>query len=175
MARYQVGSAAAFLSTTLAPVITVRRAAGGDLSELVRMYRRLEGEMRDLHEMWPLADGVDEPADESLAARLESGEWFVFLGGIDEVPLGFLSCRLAPLLSQGGNERVGLIDLVFTEPEAREVGIAEAMLDAAIEVLGGAGAERFDAPVLPGHRLAKNFFERTGFSARSITMHRRRR
>ena len=175
MARDQVGSTTAVLSTTLAPVINVRRAGPSDLPELVRMYRLLEQEMLDLHAMWPVADGVDEPVEETLAVRLESREWFIFLGGIDEVPLGFVSSRLDALLIQGGDEQVGLIDLIFTEPEARDVGIAEAMLDAAIEALSEVGAERFDAPVLPGHRRAKNFFERSRFSARSITMHRRKR
>jgi hypothetical protein len=33
------------------------------------------------------------------------------------------------------------------------------------------GISKFDAHVLPGHRLAKNFFESGGFSARSIVMH----
>jgi GNAT superfamily N-acetyltransferase len=139
------------------------------------MYRLLEQEMLDLHAMWPVADGVNEPVEESLAVRLESGQWFIFLGEIDEVPLGFISSRLDALLVQGGEEQIGLIDLIFTEPEARDVGIAEAMLDAALGALAAVGAERFDAPVLPGHRRAKNFFERSGFSARSITMHRRKR
>lgn len=175
MARDQVGSTTAVHSTTLAPVITIRRAGPSDLPELVRMYRLLEQEMLDLHAMWPVADGVDEPVEETFAARLESEEWFIFLGGIDEVPLGFASSRLDALLVQGGDEQIGLIDLIFTEPEARDVGIAESLLDAAIEALSAVGAERFDAPVLPGHRRAKNFFERSGFSARSITMHRRKR
>jgi hypothetical protein len=33
------------------------------------------------------------------------------------------------------------------------------------------GIRLFDARVLPGHRLAKNFFEAGGFSARLIIMH----
>ena len=33
------------------------------------------------------------------------------------------------------------------------------------------GHHLFDAHVLPGHRLAKNFFEAGGFSARTIVMH----
>jgi hypothetical protein len=33
------------------------------------------------------------------------------------------------------------------------------------------GISLFDAYVLPGHRLVKNFFEAGGFSARSIIMH----
>lgn len=156
-------------------MIDVRTAGPADLPEILRMYRRLEREMVDLHEMWPLADGIDEPIDLSIGARIESGEWFVYVATIDSVPLGFLFAHLRSLLEQAQGERVGVIDLLFTEPEAREVGIAEALLDVALADLARAGAERFDAPVLPGHRLAKNFFERAGFSARSITMHRRKR
>ncbi|HSR44402.1 MAG TPA: GNAT family N-acetyltransferase [Acidimicrobiia bacterium] len=156
-------------------MIEVRTAGPADLPEIIRMYRRLEREMVDLHEMWPLADGIDEPIDLSIGARIESGEWFVYVATIDSVPLGFLFAHLRSLLEQAQGERVGVIDLLFTEPEAREVGIAEALLDVALADLARAGAERFDAPVLPGHRLAKNFFERAGFSARSITMHRRKR
>jgi hypothetical protein len=40
-----------------------------------------------------------------------------------------------------------------------------------MDLLRKRGISRFDAHVLPGHRLAKNFFEAGGFSARSITMH----
>ena len=156
-------------------MITVRKATKHDLSELVRMYQRLEDEMADLHEMWPVADGVDEPIVQSLGTRLESENWHIYLGTIDQVPLGFLAAHLGPLLVQAAGEQVGIIELIYTEPEARDIGIAEAMLDEALADLAGLGAERFDAPVLPGHRRAKNFFERSGFSARSITMHRRKR
>jgi hypothetical protein len=45
------------------------------------------------------------------------------------------------------------------------------MLDLALSQLRERGLRRFDAHVLPGHRLVKNFFEAGGFAARSITMH----
>ncbi|MGA8040007.1 MAG: hypothetical protein WCA93_07860, partial [Acidimicrobiia bacterium] len=54
---------------------------------------------------------------------------------------------------------------------AREVAIGETMRDLAMEWLRQRGIRKFDAHVLPGHRLAKNFFEAGGFSARSIIMH----
>jgi ribosomal protein S18 acetylase RimI-like enzyme len=66
---------------------------------------------------------------------------------------------------------VGSIRLVFSHPDAREVGLAEAMREAAMEEFRRRDITRFDAHVLPGHRLAKNFFEAGGFSARSIIMH----
>ena len=51
--------------------------------------------------------------------------------------------------------------------ECNEPGVRDLVLDA----LRRQGLVRFDAHVLPGHRLAKNFFEAGGFSARSIVMH----
>jgi ribosomal protein S18 acetylase RimI-like enzyme len=61
--------------------------------------------------------------------------------------------------------------MVFTEEAARGVGVGEAMRDAVMDDFAARGFRLFDAHVLPGHRLAKNFFEAGGFSARSIVMH----
>ena len=66
---------------------------------------------------------------------------------------------------------MGSIRLVFVEEEARQVAVGEAMRDMAMDLLRERGITKFDAHVLPGHRLAKNFFEAGGFSARSIIMH----
>ena len=79
--------------------------------------------------------------------------------------------HIDPLLPQAGGERIGVIDLLFTEPEARGVGVGEAMLTHGLASLRAAGIKRFDVSVLPGHRQAKNFFEAAGFKARSIIMH----
>jgi ribosomal protein S18 acetylase RimI-like enzyme len=66
-----------------------------------------------------------------------------------------------------------VVRLVFVEEPARAVGVGEAMLQAALEEMRRRGIRRFDAVVSPGHRLAKNFFESAGFSARRITMYHR--
>ena len=50
--------------------------------------------------------------------------------------------------------------------------MAEAMVGMILADLQSRGLRRFDVRVLPGHRLAKNFFEANGFSARLIIMHR---
>jgi hypothetical protein len=47
------------------------------------------------------------------------------------------------------------------------------MREAILEHLRADGHRLFDAHVLPGHRLVKNFFESGGFAARSIIMHHR--
>jgi hypothetical protein len=44
------------------------------------------------------------------------------------------------------------------------------MRDMIMDAFRSTGHRWFDAHVLPGHRLAKNFFEAGGFSARFIIM-----
>ena len=142
-----------------------------DIPVLVRLYAGLEEEMVALHSMWPLADGLPEPVGESFASAIEDEDALVMLGTIDGFPFGFILVRVVPLLNRAGGEKLASIRLIYVEPEAREVGVGEVMLDASMEEMRARGITKFDAHVLPGHRLAKNFFEAGGFAARSIIMH----
>jgi Acetyltransferase (GNAT) family len=150
--------------------VTARPAGPGDVDSLVRLYRLLELEMTDLHPMWPLADGLAEPVESSFTAILENPSALLVIGEIDGYPLGLLLAVIEGILPQAAGERVGSIRLVFVEKEAREVALGETMRDLAMDWLRQKGIRKFDAHVLPGHRLAKNFFEAGGFSARSIVM-----
>jgi ribosomal protein S18 acetylase RimI-like enzyme len=157
--------------SVLEEMINARLANPDDLPVLVDLYRDLEKEMLDLHSMWPLADGLAEPVDESFADVLEDDDALVVIGLVSEYPFGFLLARVESMLPQADGERIGSIRLVFVELEARQVAVGEAMRDLAMDLLRAQGISKFDAHVLPGHRLAKNFFEAGGFSARSIVMH----
>lgn len=141
-----------------------------DLDVLESLYRGLEEEMAGLHAMWHVADGLDEPIRESLQAELTDPEAILLIGEIDGYPFGFLLARVEQTLAQGDGEEVGAIRLIFVDHDAREVAVGEAMRDMVMDVLRDRGITKFDAHVLPGHRLAKNFFESGGFSARSIVM-----
>lgn len=158
----------------MAPQLTssARLADRRDLAALEDLYRGLEREMRELSPMWPLADGLAEPVDRALGEAVDDPDTLVVIGSYDGFPLGFLLATEEDLLPQANGASVGAIRLVFVDPEAREVGVGEAMRDAALEWFRARGITRFDAHVLPGHRLAKNFFEQGGFAARSIVMHR---
>ena len=150
--------------------VDARPATLQDLPVLELLYRGLEREMTALHAMWPVADGLDEPVSDSLEAALDEEDTVVLIGAIDGYPFGFLLATMEETLAQGQGERIGAIRLIFVEQEAREVAVAEAMRDEAMAMLRARGITKFDAHVLPGHRLAKNFFESGGFSARSIVM-----
>jgi ribosomal protein S18 acetylase RimI-like enzyme len=152
-------------------IVSARHATADDVKDLVRLYRGLEAEMTELHPMWPLADGLNEPVAESLRDLVADPDTTILIGQIDDYPFGFLVARVEGLLDQAGDVRVGAIRLVYVDQAAREVGVGEIMRDTAVGEMREHGIARFDAHVLPGHRLAKNFFESGGFSARSIIMH----
>jgi len=152
-------------------IVTARRAEEADLDTLVGLYRSLEEEMEALHVMWPVADGLDEPVSESFRDALEEPDTIVLIGEIDDYPFGFLLARVERLLAQADGELVGAIRLIYVDREAREVAVAEEMREMALDIMRERGITKFDAHVLPGHRLAKNFYEAGGFSARSIIMH----
>lgn len=151
--------------------VRARPATTADLPMILELYRRLEDEMTGLHPMWPRRDGLAEPVEESLGSAIDDADAYLYVGEIEEVPFGFLLARVERSLPQAGHEEVGVIRLVYTDLEAREVGVAETMRDMAMDDLRRRDISKFDAHVLPGHRLAKNFFEAGGFSARSIVMH----
>jgi ribosomal protein S18 acetylase RimI-like enzyme len=148
-----------------------RLAGESDLETLEDLYRGLEREMTALHAMWPLADGLDEPVTESLREAIDSDGTVLVVGEVEGYPFGFLLARVEPLLAQAEGEQVGAIRLIYVDDEAREVALGETMRDLALGILRDRGVTKFDAHVLPGHRLAKNFFEAGGFAARSIVMH----
>ncbi len=151
--------------------VDARRADETDIELLTGLYRSLEAEMIELHPMWPVADGLDEPVEESLRTAVADPDVITLIGTVDDYPFGFLLARSEPLLDQAAGERVGAIRLIFVDHEAREVAVGEAMREMTMDLLRERGITKFDAHVLPGHRLAKNFFEAGGFSARSIVMH----
>jgi ribosomal protein S18 acetylase RimI-like enzyme len=95
----------------------------------------------------------------------------VLVGRIDGVPVGFLVGDRTSLLPQADGSAIASVRYIFTEEPAREVGVGEAMMSAFLESQRADGVRFFDAHVSPGHRLAKNFFESNGFTARHIVMH----
>jgi GNAT superfamily N-acetyltransferase len=61
---------------------------------------------------------------------------------------------------------------LFVDPEARGVGVGEALMDDLVAWARARGCIGVDAMVLPGNRETKNFFETFGLTARAIVVHR---
>lgn len=151
--------------------ITVRPATHADIATLEVLYREMEPEQTARKPIWAITDGLDEPIDRALAAAIGADESWLILGLIDDIPVGFLWATLEEMLERAGGRRIGRMRLIYTQPEARGVGVGDAMLEYILSVLRPLGIAHFDAPVGPGQRVTKNFFEAHGFAARSIIMH----
>ena len=149
-----------------------RPATGADRGPLVLMARRAwdeavgqRGGPQFAREQGPLDDWIDR-----FDQLVDSDESLLLVGGIDGVPLGF---SLAQLRRFGTAESVVGLPVLYTEPEARSVGIAAGLMDVVAAWARDRGAAGLDASVLPGNRSAKNFFESFGMKARLIQVHRR--
>lgn len=152
-------------------LVDARPATEDDLAQLTRLYGELESEMVDLSPLWKDASGLPgDPAD-ALGAAIADPDTFVAVGRIDEEVVGFGLVRAEPLPASDGT--MAAIRYIFTERPAREVGVSAAVLELLVGAMEDRGIDLFDAHVLPGHRLAKNFFESAGFKARHIVMHRK--
>lgn len=151
---------------------TSRPAARNDLLALESLYGELAAEMDAIKPIWSLADGLPRPVSESMETLLDDPAAHLYLGEIDQVPVGFLIARDEDLLPQADGRQVAAVRYIFTLAEARGVGVGEAMIERFLKDALGRGIRDFDAHVSPGHRASKNFFESQGFKARSIVMHR---
>jgi GNAT superfamily N-acetyltransferase len=68
---------------------------------------------------------------------------------------------------------LGVVEAIYVEPQARAVGVGEALMDTALDWFRRRGCAGVDAVALPGARLTKNFFEEFGFTSRLLVMHHR--
>jgi L-amino acid N-acyltransferase YncA len=151
--------------------LSVRPAVNADIFRLVSLYDDLEREQVERKPIWALTDGLDERFDMSLFHAISEEESWVLVGEIDDVIVGFIWATIEPMLGRAEGRRIGRIRLIYTEPEARGVGVGHLMLETVLADLRATDVHHFDAPVGPGQRATKNFFEAHGFAARSIIMH----
>jgi len=118
--------------------------------------------------IWAVREARSGPPAEAYGALLTHPSTCVVVGTLDDVVVGFGVASVEPL-SDGG--KLGVVSELFVDPEARAVGVGEAMLEALVAYCTRQGCVGVDAFALPGHRAAKNFFEESGFTARAIVMH----
>jgi ribosomal protein S18 acetylase RimI-like enzyme len=121
--------------------------------------------------VWAAREARAVPAETSLQADLDSSSAVVLAGTIDDVVVGYLVAR-TEMLRDGSV--LGSLSDVYVEPAARDVGIGELLVEAALAWCDEHRCAGVDATVLPGNRATKNFFESMGFTARAITVHRAR-
>ncbi len=147
-----------------------RRATPADVDALAALVAA------EHHELAPQRGGAMWIANaptatpERLLAALADTRALVLAGSIDDVVLGVAIARVVDARGVGA---VAMIEDLFVDAEAREVGIGAALIAEVVTWARGIGCVGVDATVLPGNRAAKNFFEAHGLVARAITVHRR--
>ena len=127
----------------------------------------MRAELRDTRggELWSTREARVEP----IAHLLDRDDTCVAVGTITDTVVGYGIVTLETLRD---GSCIGVIGDLYVEPDARAVGVGEAIADALIAFCRDAGCRGVDATALPGARAAKNFFERAGFTARALTMHK---
>jgi GNAT superfamily N-acetyltransferase len=119
--------------------------------------------------MWHRREARPEPVEDSLGAALADPDHLVLAGTIDDAVVGYSVTRLEALRDGG---RLAVVEDIYVEPEARAVGVGEALMDAVVEWCRSRGCIGIDSVALPGNRETKNFFESFGMVARAIIVHR---
>ncbi|MFN2503270.1 MAG: N-acetyltransferase family protein [Acidimicrobiales bacterium] len=147
-----------------------RQATQADLPAIAALVRAGIAELAPMRggAVWHAQEARREPIEEDLARLLEDENVRLLVGTIDEAPVGYAVGRLERLAD---GSLLGVVDDIFVDMEARGVGLGEAMMGDLIRWCQQAGCFGMDAMALPGHRLTKNFFEESGFTARKIVMH----
>lgn len=142
----------------------VRSATNDDVAALDHLQSDArEGltEMRGgplrLRECDPIVDWPALFADRSTA---------VFVGTLDDVVLGYMVLVLRADIDRG------VVTHVYVDAGARELGLGDTMLEAAIAHVRSAQLGGIESVALPGDRETKNLFERAGMTARKITVYK---
>lgn len=112
-----------------------------------------------------------------------SAEGAMYRGALMELaPAGEMPRAQIALVAEIAGEVVGsltgdlleeatwLIRWVYTAPEARGIGVADALMDRFRHVTAERGASKLLSRALPGDRETKNLFERHGFTAQMIVL-----
>lgn len=103
-----------------------------------------------------------------LRRLIEDPKRKVVLGTVDGHVVGLGVGRV----DEVGEGSLGVVDVLYVESDARGIGVGAALLEALLSWFSAGGCLGVDAPVLPGDRASKSFFEGAGMKARLITMHR---
>jgi GNAT superfamily N-acetyltransferase len=152
-------------------VEAAREATADDLERLAALARETIAELSPLKggAVWARTASHAEPVEEALEQALADEEHHVVVGTIDDAVVGYGIARFNDLRDGG---RLGVIGDLYVEPDARGVGVGEAMMQALVDWCERQGCFGVDSIALPGARETKNFFEGFGLTARAIVVHR---
>ena len=150
-----------------------RPAAPADVEAMARLVREGVAELSVLRggAVWELQAARREPVEDGLRADIARSPDLgaTVVGTVAGSVVGY-GCSQVEVLADGS--RLAVVRDLYVHPEARGVGVGEAMMDLLVAHAEGVGAIGIDALALPGDRQTKNFFETFGLKARAIVVHR---
>lgn len=150
-----------------------RQAGPADASAMTALSRQATAELRPNRggSVWHRREARPEPIDEPLAAMAAGtdADSYAVVGTVDGVVVGY-GIALVEKLHDGAT--LVVVRDIYVDPEARSIGIGEAMMDLLVAWARSLEAVGIDALALPGDRQTKNFFETFGLTARAIVVHR---
>jgi len=140
-----------------------------DVPDIARLWRAALSELDGQRGGALLADSLTRPGplEPTISRMLADPDRLLVVGTLDEVAVAFGSC----FLDHQRPRRIGVVEMLYVDPAARQVGVGEAMLDSLVRWCEQHGCAGMDAPALPGSRQSKAFFEGHGFVARLLVMH----
>jgi len=149
----------------------VRPAHVGDLAAVVALVAVASDEKAAQKggAVWQRRERRADPAEPHLSKALAAPDHEVAVGTLDEAVVGYGLCR-AEQLADGG--LLGVVEDIYVEPEARQLGVGELLMDHMLAWCREQGCFGVDSLALPGDRATKNFFESFGLVARAIIVHR---
>ncbi len=149
-----------------------RPALAADVPRLAELNRAVIAELVPMRggAIWKAREARPEPIEEELRRLLDEPGVRMLVATIDGTVVGYAVARLESL---GDGSVLGVIDDIFVEEGARQVGLGELMIDDLMTWCEARQCVGMDAMALPGHRATKNFFEESGFTARQLVMHHR--
>lgn len=152
--------------------IAAREAGEADLDVVEALLAAAAADVGTMRggDVWLLTHPRPSPVRPSLEADLVAGDRTLVVGTIDEVVMGYGEATVAV---RPGDGAVVTVTGLWVLPDARDVGVAEAVMDRLLAWSREHGAVAIESSVLPGNRAGKNFFERYGLVARAITVRRR--
>jgi len=104
-----------------------------------------------------------------ITAAVGDPDATVLLGDIDGTAVGYGLMTVRPVVDGSLH---ATIEELFVLPDARSVGVGEAIIGALLDDARDRGAVAVQSTALPGDRATKNFFESQGMVARAIIVHR---
>ena len=120
-------------------------------------------------DQWVEINSIKNASGSLFENLLNESKYRCVLGLYADHAFGFIIAEQTHLLGEVSVD----IHEVFVDPEAREVGVGEAMMDYLLEWARSVSATTLTSRALPGDRQLKNFFERYKVTARLIEVAKR--